>query len=122
MGRRKCMSERPQLIGGQIHFEPSHLRGAGSPGVGADPTTSHTATGVNYIPRFSCCRLYPHWIEQVGCHIPLSDQSRTRVWGGQAAANAQGLASWITLTLNLSVGCSLGWRGSGPGGKSDLAE
>ena len=51
-GGRKCTRDRLQLIGGRIHFGPSHLRGAGSVGVGPELYDLHTATGVNYIPRF----------------------------------------------------------------------
>jgi len=50
-GGRKCTRDRLQLIGGRIHFGPSHLRGAGSVGVGPELYDLHTATGVNYIPR-----------------------------------------------------------------------
>src|SRR5439155_20629678 len=82
------------------------------------PATSEGLSTTNSL----AVRVYSPWIEQVGCHIPLSDQSRTRVWGEQVAVNAQGLASWIALTINLSVGCSLGGRGSGAGGKSGLVE
>ncbi len=52
-GGRKCTRDRLQLIGGRIHFGPSHLRGAGSVGVGPELYDLHTATGVNYIPRYT---------------------------------------------------------------------
>ena len=59
--------------------------------------------------QFCCCRLYPLWIEQVGCHISFVRPIRKRTRVSREALNQQARASWMTLTLSLSVRFCL-WR------------